>query len=117
MIAGLPGIGINGIFYLACAFLMPIIEIKNTLLRRSSKKRWKIVAVHFGYFWGMMGGFWLTGLMLGSIVQKYSKMFGLSTPSLHLQNANVFRMQPLFISLATLLTLVVSLRIFNYLHD
>jgi hypothetical protein len=47
MNAGLPGVGIGGLFYLLCALLMPFVELGRTFAGRSSAERWRSVAVQF----------------------------------------------------------------------
>lgn len=47
MNAGLPGVGIGGLFYLLCALLMPFTELGRTFAGRSSRERWRSVAVQF----------------------------------------------------------------------
>ncbi len=56
MIAGVPGIGISGLFYLLSAFLMPFFELALTVRGKSNMKRWKFVAKHHLYFWGILFG-------------------------------------------------------------
>lgn len=118
MIAGLPGIGISGIFYLVCAVLMPIVEVMNTLQRRSSKKRWKTVGIQFSLCWAIITGSWGTGLMVGAFIHHIpyyaSKVASHST---NIYQTNVFRMQPLVISLVTLCAVIASMRIINYFRD
>jgi hypothetical protein len=41
--AGLPGIGLSGLFTLLSALLMPPIELVRTLAGRSSWQRWRVV--------------------------------------------------------------------------
>ena len=43
MIAGVPGVGINGLFYLVLAVLMPFRELPRTLAGRSSFARWALI--------------------------------------------------------------------------
>ncbi|MGH3087440.1 MAG: hypothetical protein ACRDSJ_09000 [Rubrobacteraceae bacterium] len=52
MNAGIPGIGLGGLFFVLSAFLMLFIEIVRTLQGRSSLKRWRLV----GFQSGIAGG-------------------------------------------------------------
>ena len=117
MVAGVPGVGISGIFYLVCAFLMPFIEIGKTVRGRSSKKRWKLVMRQFGIFCGIMGGSWGVGLLLAYLLH-YS-IAGLSAVVNfgQTQHANVFRIQPLFLSLITMSVLFTGLSVYNVILD
>src|SRR3954447_8555552 len=47
MTAGLPGVGIGGLFYLLCALLMPFTELGRTFAGRSSRERWRSVLTQF----------------------------------------------------------------------
>ena len=47
MTAGLPGVGIGGLFYLISALLMPFVELVRTVRGRSSLARWAVVARQF----------------------------------------------------------------------
>src|SRR6185436_8509032 len=62
MAAGIPGTGINGIFYTALVIVAPLREIPRTLSGKSSATRWRaigrlflmtaaVVAVLVGEFW------------------------------------------------------------------
>ncbi len=115
MTAGLPGVGIGGVFYLLCAFMMPFAELVNTLRGRTTRKRWQTALTQFGFFCGIMSGFWITGLLLGKIIVRsiQAEMASRSLP----QNLNFFNIQPLFISLATLIAVFSALRISNYICD
>ncbi len=44
MNAGLPGVGIAGLFFVISALLMPVVELARTLRGRSSLERWQGVA-------------------------------------------------------------------------
>jgi hypothetical protein len=115
MTAGLPGVGIGGVFYLLCAFMMPFAELVNTLRGRTNWKRWQMVLTQFGFFCGIMAGFWLTGLLLGRVILSSVKT---DEGRRVLFNApNFFKIQPLFMSLVTLTAVFAALSISNYLLD
>jgi len=44
--AGIPGTGMATLFYVACAFVMPLRELVLTLQGRSSWSRWRLVCRH-----------------------------------------------------------------------
>jgi hypothetical protein len=44
MVVGVPGAGINGLFYLLLSAVMPFEELPRTLSGRSSRARWKAIA-------------------------------------------------------------------------
>jgi len=114
MTAGLPGVGIGGIFYILCALLMPFKELFSTIRRRSSVKRWKLVASQLFFVCGILGGFWVTGLLLGLTFKKLvCQTTGLSGAAI----PNVFRMQPFMLSLIVLASVYFVLKIINYFLD
>ncbi len=47
MSAGLPGVGLGGLFFICSALLAPWIELVRTLQGRSSRERWARVARQF----------------------------------------------------------------------
>ncbi len=98
MIAGLPGTGIGGTFYLLSAFLMPFYQLNKMRRRKARRHGWKSVVFQLFLAFSMLVGFWLTGLGLGLLLQKTV----ISGSSLSHGRANVFQVQPLFISLAVL---------------
>ena len=65
MSAGLPGTGIAGVFYLASALLMPVIELERTLRGQSSIAAWRFVMRQFTLSCAILAGIWTTGWLLG----------------------------------------------------
>lgn len=117
MTAGLPGVGIGGIFYLVCALFMPLIEIVNTLRGRSSLKRWRMVGQQFGILCGIVGAFWGTGVALKALFGKLSAALVSYSPHLSqaaLRESNIVKVQPFFLSLGVLAAVIVVLSIANY---
>lgn len=113
MTAGLPGVGIGGIFYLLCALIMPFVELANTLRGRPSKKRWRVVVTQFGLLCSILAGFWLTGLLLAAMLKKVVPHWN---SHLTVRQSNVFQIQPFFISLALLVGIVIVLHITNHIE-
>lgn len=54
MTAGLPGVGISGLFFVLSALLMPVIEIGKTITGRTSAKRWRAVLRQSGMAWAIV---------------------------------------------------------------
>jgi hypothetical protein len=68
MTAGLPGVGIGGIFYLASALLMPVRSLVATVRGRAHEARWSLALRQAALAGGILGALWLTGLALGWVV-------------------------------------------------
>lgn len=115
MTAGLPGIGIGGIFYLLCAVLMPVKELYNTVRGRTSRQRWGMVAKQFGLLCGIMIGFWLTGLLLGMTLHKLSPITAAARNNPRLYN--VFRLQPMYVSFLMLGIVLWAVQLVNAVVD
>ncbi len=98
MIAGLPACGIGGVFYLLSAIFMPIIELNKMLrrkARRNPKERWKLIAFQLMVALSMIGGFWLTGEVLGQFTAVIGVVpRGRVIPAHH----NLVSAKPFFIS-------------------
>ena len=64
MIAGIPGTGIGGIYYILLALMMPVQETCRLCTHRSSIERWMQVAAQTGNALGILITAWLTGWLL-----------------------------------------------------
>lgn len=111
MNVGLPGTGIGGIFYLASTFLMVIVEIILTLKGKSDLVRWRFVLGQLGIGTGIIFGMFVAGWiieLLFYLTHSVASSYGLTqaVPRYH-----VFLIKPIFWTLATLLTIVVSIQI------
>jgi hypothetical protein len=65
MIAGIPGAGIGGLYYILLAFLMPLHEACLVCRRKSSVKRWLSVGMQVVNGGGIVLAVWLTGWLIG----------------------------------------------------
>lgn len=68
MTAGLPGVGIGGVFYLLSALLMPVRSLVATLRGRADEARWPLALRQAALAGGILGMLWLTGWTLGWII-------------------------------------------------
>ena len=68
MTAGLPGVGIGGIFYLASAILMPVRSLYAVVTGRAHDARWRMALRQAAIAGGILGMLWLTGLALGWVI-------------------------------------------------
>jgi ABC-type antimicrobial peptide transport system permease subunit len=58
MIAGLPGTGIGGIFYLVIAIAMPIREVFHKIFNRTYRNRWGVIALTLGLVAAIFASLW-----------------------------------------------------------
>ena len=68
MTAGLPGVGIGGIFYLVSALMMPVRSLVAVLRGRADEARWPMALRQAALAGGILGALWLTGLALGWVI-------------------------------------------------
>ena len=61
MNAGLPGVGIAGLFFVVSALVMPLVEVGRTVTGRSSLERWRGVAHDWLLAVTMLAAFVLMG--------------------------------------------------------
>ncbi len=67
MIAGIPGSGIGGIFYLLCALWMPVNELGAIVRGRSTARRRRQALVLCGFALAVVAAVWVTGWGLGKL--------------------------------------------------
>ncbi|MFC1709819.1 hypothetical protein ACFL2J_07190 [Candidatus Omnitrophota bacterium] len=110
MIAGVPGIGISGLFYLLSAFFMPFFELSATLRGRSSFKRWKLVTMHHFYFWGIILGSYAI-IVLFEIALKHYFGIAIFPYKVDGQIPNILSIVPVVVTLSLLLTVLITARL------
>ena len=76
MAAGLPGVGLSGLFFIASALLMVPLELVRTVRGRSSLARWATVLRHFATAIVMIGALELFYLGLRFVVSELSHLSG-----------------------------------------
>ena len=75
MIAGLPACGIGGMFYLLSTLFMPLYELNKLLRKKRRQGRWKLISFELMIAFSMIGGFWLTGEILGRLISLQAIVF------------------------------------------
>jgi hypothetical protein len=111
MIAGLPGTGIGGLFYLLSTVLMPFREIYLTCRGRSSVKQWKQVGLQMSLALGVVVSFWITGLSLAHVVPLSARL------DLHGSNwRHVLYIKAFIISIGVLFGVLLAVEIFGLLN-
>jgi hypothetical protein len=71
MAAGIPGVGIGGIFYLASALLMPVRElwlVARNVRGAGSAEHWRVIARQWSIAAGILTAIWATGWALGKVL-------------------------------------------------
>jgi hypothetical protein len=68
--AGIPGVGIAGLFFVVCALVMPFYELGRTVVGRSSLERWRVVARNWLLAVAMLGVFVAMGWAVSAVVPK-----------------------------------------------
>lgn len=74
MIAGLPGTGISGLFYILSAFWMPVAETVRFLRGRERQSNWKLVFSQFALASGILLILGVTGAMLDYFISFSAKI-------------------------------------------
>lgn len=64
MNAGLPGIGLSGVFFIVSALLMPVAEVGRTLRGRRTGRSWRSILAHWFVAVGMIAAMWGAGRLL-----------------------------------------------------
>jgi len=116
MTAGLPGVGIGGIFYLASAIMMPVRSLYAMVTGRADEARWRVALRQAAIAGGILVALWITGLALGWVIMtvfpQATNASGSGVASAHVRS--VVRTSALLLSLGTLaavLTFVQVLRV------
>jgi hypothetical protein len=107
MMAGIPGSGIGGLFYLLSALWMPVKELGLTLRGRSSWLRWKLVGLMSGIAMGVVGVVWLSGWVLGLVLPASSLVK-------NMPRNNVITMWAVYGALATLGVVLGSVHVLRW---
>ncbi len=128
MNAGLPGVGIGGVFYLVLALFMPFLELYKTIKGESSLKRWGIVVRQLVMAGSILAGMWLMGLFLGVLLtisggmetEKISELvqiaqIGQVGQVAEIAKLNIFHMAPVIMSLMTLLVILILTQVLVFL--
>jgi hypothetical protein len=77
MIAGLPGTGISGLFYIISAFWMPVAEIVRFLRGRKRQSNWRLVFSQFALASGILVTLGATGALLDYFISFSVNVLGI----------------------------------------
>lgn len=114
MIAGLPGTGIGGLFYLIIALFMPVREFYFKIRNRDDAKRWQIVKKHYLLtIWiilGMLITGWLLGWLIEIIIPTNNVISGNSGYA-----ENVIRVSTFLFTLFTLIIVYLNMHVLKFI--
>ena len=101
MIAGLPGTGISGFFYMLTALWMPFRETGRALRGQSSGARWRLIGLQVAIALGVIASAWTTGWLLALVIP----------PSwLNHRAGNLLRIAPMILQAAVLGAVLVGVQ-------
>ncbi len=107
MVAGMPGTGIGGVFYLLIALWMPIRELYLKVRKQSSPDRWRIVRRHMCITGWLIVGTWTTGELIGWLLLKLKIIHAQSTH-------NILHLSPFLLTLATLIFIYLVVQVIRF---
>ena len=112
MIAGIPGSGISGLFYLVIALWMPIRELHFTIYRKYNLEKWLIVRRQTLLTISLIIGMGVTGWFIGWLLILISGT-NLTTNSNPV--INILRLSPFVFALATLVSVYLSVHMLRFI--
>lgn len=113
MTAGLPGVGIGGIFYLASAIMMPVRSAIAVVTGRAHEARWRVALQQAAIAGGILVALWATGLALGWMIATlfpHATVIG-ATGAAHQHVRNVVRTSALLLSFGTLAAVLMFVQV------
>ena len=115
MTAGLPGVGIGGIFYLASAIMMPVRSLVAVVTGRRDEARWPVALRQATIAAGILGALWVTGWALGWLIVTVAPGSVLLTAAgagpAHVRS--VVRTSALLLSFGTLATVLALVQLLH----
>ena len=81
MAGGLPGVGLGGLFFVAAALLMPLVEIVRTVRGNGSRDRWPWILRNFLIALAIVGVVWGTYLAIDAVFSSPSGTSTAAAPS------------------------------------
>lgn len=112
MVAGIPGTGIGGIYYLMLTFMMPIKEACVTCQGKSSMRRWGNIAHQWLNALGIVGSIWATGWVLGLGFMK-ARTAGYRVPEISSQFTSMWSLTSACLALGILGAVVLTVLIMS----
>jgi hypothetical protein len=110
VIAGLPGTGIGGLFYLVSALLMPFRELWRAIVGRTEGKQRRAAMFQGALAVGIVFAVWVTGVAL-SIVHIGDAVTRTHTGHAALPTLHVFYIAPVIVAFATLVAVLLTVEL------
>ncbi|HEX8288704.1 MAG TPA: hypothetical protein VF556_11935 [Pyrinomonadaceae bacterium] len=110
MIAGLPGTGISGLFYLLSAFWMPFAEIFRFLRGRERQSNWRLIFSQFSLALGIFVTLGTTAALLDYFISFSVRFLGVFVSDSETQLVNL-GVAPTVITLSVLFAFLFSIEI------
>lgn len=108
MIAGLPGTGIGGLYYLLIACYMPLHRAWRARNGDRHPEKERLVARHLPLTLGVVASMWATGLLLGVVLEAAAPAVAASAGA---RLEAVMPVTPLVLTLATLSAVYLCMRV------
>jgi hypothetical protein len=111
MTAGLPGVGIGGMFYLVSAVLMPFRSLWNAVQGREA--RWALALRQASIAAATIGVLWATGWGVGWLIAMFTPATAAAVhgAGTHIVVQNAMRTAALLGSIGTLLVVLASVQV------
>lgn len=106
MIAGIPGTGIGGLFYLLIALWMPVRELFLKMLRRGCHRRRRLVKKHLFITVSVIIGMWATIELVDWLL--------IQTRMLNNNSQNILHVAPFLLTLAALIFVYLGLHVLRF---
>lgn len=107
MIAGLPGTGIGGLFYMLIALWMPVNEVIDIIRGRANPKNMQLVKTHILLTSGILIAVIATGWLAGCLAIII--LFGI--PGASTQVENFLQIAPIILSFLTLIAVYLAMHV------
>jgi len=110
MMAGLPGTGIGGFFYLLTTLWMPFRETGRALRGQSSRERWSVVGLQGALALGAIASIWMTGWLLALVIPP-----AWINDHANVLRTNILRIAPIILQAAVLGAVFVGVHVLRLL--
>jgi hypothetical protein len=112
MVAGLPGTGISGLFYMLSAFWMPLAELVRFLRGRKRLSNWRLVFSQVALATGIFAALGLTGALIDYFIPFSIKILEIYYPNSDKNSQSInLGVAPTVITIAVLFVFLFSVEV------